>query len=269
MPISDEINKMTQTAPAPAPVASVAPAAAPQTGANKSKSDAQKLREEFVAAGTALRSQMTEEEKNALGSHSDDITFICCLGDPTKPTKRVEAGNKDLPSFTVIGWKFRANADLTIPVAPYKKDSNLPMAVEPATTRAVKAGEEFSLNLAETAMLLSEPQYCGSVTGDGKRVNMGVTVTPATKEPRPQLSSGEGQGSVKGNLICIADVKKSADGRIESVVAKPGYEAFQSYFDRRLNKKTPVRSKSGESKTGKRQQDIALAFRSYFKNKGE
>lgn len=267
MGISSAINNIPTPAPAPAPAAAPT-ASAPATSATKQKSEAQKLRDEFISAGSAVKAAMTEEEKNALGSRSDDITFICCLGDPTKPVKRVEGGNKDIPSFTVIGWKFRANADITVPVAPYKADSKQAMAVEAATTRAVKAGEEFNLNLAETAMLLSEPQYCGAVSGDGKKIVMNVTVTKNTKEPKPQLNSTEQNGSVKGNLICIADVKKGADGRISDVVVKEGYEAFQSYFDRR-KMTSPAGTKSGATRAaGNKQQDVALAFRNYFKNKG-
>ena len=253
---------------APAPAVAPAPVPASAAAAKKSapaKSEKEKLRSDFVSTGTAIRASLTEDEKKNLGSKSDDLTFLFSIGDPCKKMPRAIGPNQYKDCHTVIGWAFKANVNMTIPVAPYLATAKGFFDVAEPTSREVQAGETIYLNLAETAMLLSRPEYCGEVTGDGNRVYLTATITKDNQEPRPQLRGDS--GSVKANMQLAGKPTTDANGKTTGVEVFPEYEAFQPYFDRRKlvgAVRTPKDKSAAKNKTT---QDVALAFGAYFNTK--
>lgn len=247
--------KATKTATATA----TAPAPTPVSAADKSNTRTAA----FKQHGASLRAQMTEDQKAMEGSKSDKVTFICALGDPNRKQAR-RAGKESIPSFTVVGYKFKVLEDMTVPFAPIAKDYKTPLDVEPATEKQVKAGEVVALNLVETAMFISRVEFAGKFSGEGVVVGLSAKTARDRKEPLPILFK-LGAGSVKENMEFIADmVGQTADSK-GTPKCKEDYEPnFGAlYAKKSLKKKSAGTSKSA----GEGQADIAAAFRSYYAGK--
>lgn len=218
--------------------------------------------EAFKAKGAAIRAQMTDDQKAVEGSKSDKVAFVCALGDPSRKQARVE-NKTSVPSYVVVGYKFRALEAMTVPKAPLKQGMKTILDVEEATERQVAAGEEFSLNIVETAMLISKVEYAGRFSGEGTQVALSVKTSNDREEPLPILNK-VGAGSIKENMELIADMV-GGDGTEKNrgtAQVKPEYaETFGALYTRRsLTKKSAGAAK----KAGEGQADIAAAFRAYY-----
>ena len=187
-----------------APVGAVAPTVkAPVVGGNAPVSKGKgKTYEEFLNKGKMILASRKEEERQIEGSKSDKVVFIAALGDPAKKQNRVE-GKKDIPSYKPVGYAFKALEDMKIPRADLKQKFSSLMDVEPVAWEEVKAGETFYLNLAETGMLISKPEFAGTFTGEGTGVRVTVTFSQDRETPNIALKNIDG-GSVKKNMILIA-----------------------------------------------------------------
>ena len=249
MAISDAI-KSNQTQ-------ETAPQAAKPKNATKSSSDA------FKQTGAAQRAQMTEDQKAMEGSKSDKVAFVCALGDPNKKQARVEGGNS-LPSYVVVGYKFKVLEDMMVPLAPIKADWKSPLDVENISERPVKAGEIVSLNIVETAAFISKLEFAGKFTGEGTGVTLSAKVSSERPEPLPILNK-IGTGSVKENMELIADmVGATADSKGTPKIKDEYADIFGVLYSKRsLGKKSTGAGK----KAGEGQADIAAAFRALYAKK--
>lgn len=241
--------------------APAAPAPAPAPTPSGAKGVATKT-ELFKQKGQSIRAQMTEDQKAAEGSKSDKIAFVCALGDPARKQARVE-NKTSVPSYVVVGYKFRALEDVMVPKAPLKQGMKNILDVEEATERPVKAGEEFHMNIVETAMLISRVEYAGRFSGEGTQVALSVKTSTDREEPLPILNK-IGAGSIKENMELIADMV-GGDGteknRGTAQVKDEYAETFGALYNRsRLAKKSAGAAK----KAGEGQADIAAAFRAYY-----
>lgn len=250
--------QMPGSVPANNTGATTPPSTPPKTGA---KAD-NKTHEEFVAMGEKIAQSLTEEQKQIEGSKRDKVAFLQCLGDATKPVKRTEGGNPNVPTFFVIGYAFKALEDMTVPVAPYKAGAKTVLDVEPATERVIKAGTEFYLNIVETGLLISRPEYCGQFTGEGTTVQFSVKFSKDNKEPKPVLLK-VGGGSIKSNIVCVNNTSKDATGKLKHEGCKAGYEAFEPYFV----KKTASRVGAGKATRNESAKALSYAFAAYMRNK--
>lgn len=237
-----------------------APAAAPTPGAGgkgvNSKTEA------FKAKGAALRAQMSDDQKATEGSKSDKVAFVCALGDPSRKQARVE-NKTSVPSYVVVGYKFRALEDMTVPHAPLKQGMRTILDVEEATEKQIPAGQEFHLNIVETAMLISRVEYAGRFSGEGVQVALSVKTSNDREEPLPILNK-VGAGSIKENMELIADMV-GGDGteknRGTAQVKDEYAETFGALYTRRSLQK---KSAGATKKAGEGQADIAAAFRAYY-----
>lgn len=251
MALSDVINQTS--APAAAPVA---PATAPAT-APAAKAKGNDKHSKFLAEGSKLME--TNRNEAVEGSKAGSIAFIRCLGDPTRPSKRTEGGNSNIPTYLVIGYEFKALEDVYVPVAPYREGAKTFNDVDAKSEdRLVKAGETFSLNLMETGMLISRPEYCGTFNGDGTTVKFEVKYSMNSDFPRPLLQKA-GVGSIKENIGLVADVEKKDNKNIFKAI-KPGYEAFEPYF----HKRTAVRGTGATAPKADNSKALAYAFQAYI-----
>lgn len=237
--------------------------ATPAPAANKTAAAGDKT-EAFKAHGAAIRAQMTKDQQAVEGSKSDKVAFVCALGDPARKQARVE-NKASIPSYVVVGYKFKALEDMTVPYAPLKQGWKTILDVEEATEKQVAAGQEFHLNIVETAMLISRVEYAGRFSGEGTQVALSVKTSNDREEPLPILTK-VGAGSIKENMELIADMigGDGADKRGTPQV-KPEYaDTFGALYNRRtLTKKSAGASK----KAGESQANIAAAFRAYYGRK--
>lgn len=236
-------------ATAPTPVAST-------KGANSKT-------EQFKQDGANIRSQYTADQKALEGSKSDKVAFVCALGDPNKKQARVE-GKQSIDSYAVVGYKFKALEDMTVPFAPIKEGFKSLTDVEPATEKPVKAGEVFALNLVETAQLISRIEYAGKFCGEDETVVLSVKASKSREELLPILSK-QGAGSIKSNMELIAEMQGATADSKGTPVIKPEFaDSFGKLYVRKTAKRgTGTRDK----KAGEGQANIAAAFRNLYASK--
>lgn len=225
--------------------------------AGNSKTDA------FKQQGAALRAQMTDDQKALEGSKSEKVAFVCALGDPNKKQARVEA-KQSIDSYAVVGYKFKALEDMTVPFAPLKADWKSIIDVEAPTERQVKAGEVFALNLVETAQLISRIEYAGKFSGEDNVVVLSAKSSKDRTEPLPVLTK-QGAGSIKVGMELIAEMQGAGEGVKGTPVIK---DEFKDTLGNLYAKKRIVKgSKSANRKAGEGQADIAAAFRNLYASK--
>jgi hypothetical protein len=245
MALSDKITaSATETAPVTAPKAT-----ASKTSAFKDK-------------GASLRAQMSEDQKAVEGSKSDKVAFVCALGDPNRKQARVE-NKTSVPSFVVVGYKFKVLEDMDVPFAPLKQGMKSILDVEPATTKHVSAGTIVALNIVETAMFISQIEFAGKFSGEGIEVCLSAKASQDRPDPLPILNK-QGTGSIKENMELIADmVGADANSKGTPQIKAEFVESFGALY----TKKSITKTSSATKKAGEGQKDIAAAFRNYYANK--
>lgn len=214
------------------------------------------------AQGASIREKASADEKEIEGSKSGDIEFVSCLGDPAAKRKIMgpvdEATGKatTLPTHLVVGYQFKALADIDVPVKPLK-GKNL-YEVEAQGTKHVAAGTVFALNIMETAELISRVEYAGWFTGGDKKVFLSVVFGKSDDKPHPVLKIANGNGSIKSNMTMISDIVD------DKPVLKPEFqESYANYYKKRDRVSKP------DSKTrvaGEDAKNLAAAFRTMFFN---
>lgn len=238
------------TAKATAPTAK--PADTVKKGGNK-KSEA------FKAIGAAARAQYTEDQKALEGSKQDKVAFVACLGDPARSQSRKTKGEYT-GSFRVVGYRFKALEDMDVPKAPFAENcKDLLDVVQPPTMVKVKAGEEVNLNIVESAMFICRPEFAGTFSGEGKTVFVNAVCSANRKDPYPALKTTE--GSIKENMIMVAEMEGQVDGKGGTAKVKPGFEDFAPLFKKTKTRRTGA---SGAGRQNTAVKDTAAAFRSLY-----
>lgn len=220
----------------------------------------------LIARGQAIRANMTPEEKQLEGSKSGSVAFVAALGDPNKPQSR-RSNNKDVPSWTVVGYAFKALEDMVIPRADLKSGFKSFMDVGPISEETVKAGETFYLNIFETGALISKPIYAGTFNGEGTTVKLHITYAQDRPEPLTVLVK-EGKGSVKENMILIADmINQDIEKKIKGTpkIKEEFASKFSVLYEKRVAGKKG--SSAGNKAAGESTKSIAAAFNAYLKSK--
>lgn len=217
----------------------------------------------FKQDGAAARAQMSEDQKAVEGSKSDKVAFVCALGDPNRKQPRKE-NNQSLPSYVVVGYKFKVLEDMTVPFAPIAANWKTPLDVEPSQQRPVKAGEIVALNIVETAMFISRIEFAGKFTGEGTAVTLSAKSSQDRQDPLPILNK-VGAGSVKEGMELIADmVGATADTKGTPVIK----EEYKPSFGALYNKQSLTRkSATAKKNAGEGYADIAAAFRQFYAGK--
>lgn len=241
--------------------ATPAPKTAPSAPAVTAKKGTNPKTEAFQSQGAAIRAQMSDDEKALEGSKSATVEFIACLGNPAKKQSRKSQGEyKD--SQQVIGYIVKPLEDMEVPVAPLKEDCKTIFDVQAPSTRAVKAGEEVYLNIMETAMMISKPEFGGEFKGNGKNVFLSVVFSKTKEKPTPCLKRPTAEGSIKTNMVMVAEkVGAGADGQGGSYQTIDGCEQFAVLF----KKRNMTRRGSGAGKqAAETTKNTAAAFRAMF-----
>ena len=241
-----------------------APAAPVAQGKTAAQTAAKAKNQEFAASGKSERAMMSDDQKQAEGSKSDKIAFVCPLGNPAVKQARTEK-NQGIPSYQIVGYKFKALEDVQVPVAPYKENYTSLTDVDAVSYKKVNAGETFDLNIVETGILISEIPYAGQFTGEGTDVYITVKHSLDRPDPLPVLCK-RGGGSIKANIELIADMIEDGSKNGHPQV-KPEYaEKFAVLFKKREARKKAA--KEGKAAvTGESAANIAAAFRKFYASK--
>lgn len=242
----------TQTAPQTAGTA--APKAKATTGGKAGgKSEA------FRNTGREILANMSEDEKAAMGSKSNAIAFVTALGDPRQKQDRVQ-GNATVPSWLVVGFRFKAVEPVTIIRKPFNNPPKDILDVDHSSmvTETIPAGQTFDLNLTETARLLAQHVYGGAATGGEKGVFLTYKESQTRKDPLPVLAC-IGKGSVKEGMILIADKVGENEYKV-----KPEFQAFAPLY----TKKNAVKKGSSAAKEQTTaRHEVSAAFLAFLMKK--
>lgn len=215
----------------------------------------------FKNEGVAARGNYTEEERAFEGSKSDTLEFVTCLCDPSRKTNR-RKNKQDISSYEIVGFKFRALEAMQVPSCPLKPDYKTIFDGGERTYYQVEANTEFSLNLYETGLLLSRPEFAGAIKGYGREVRLGMKVTSDRPEPRPCLAMDKkGDTTIKDYQQFISEATPTpTGGKVWKVK-----DEFADIFGVIVNRKaTASRTKKNDgAKPTPSSYDIAAAFRCY------
>lgn len=248
MSFNDAVNNQTTTENTQGNITGAAPTSQ-KTAALKSQ-------------GAAIREKASDDEKAIEGTKASEIEFVSCLGDPAAKRKIMgpvdEATGKatTLPTHLVVGYQFKALADIDVPVKPLK-GKNL-YEVEAQGTKHVAAGTVFALNIMETAELISRVEYAGWFTGGDKKVFLSVVFGKSDDKPHPVLKMADGNGSIKSNMTMIADMVG------DKPELKPEFkEAFEKYYQKKIRVAKPG---AKTRVAGEDAKNLAAAFRTMYFN---
>lgn len=217
----------------------------------------------FRADGALARQGMSEDQKALEGSKSDTVAFVATLGNPAKGQPR-KKGGEYIPSNKVCGYQVKVLEDTMIPVAPLKEDCKDELDVQfTGTERPAKAGEIVTLNVVETAMFITRVEYAGTFSGEGKNVYISATISKSKADPSPCLRAAD--GSIKENMIMVAEMKGQKDGKGGHAEVK---EEFKEQFAPLFRARSTRRQGDGSArKAGESIMDTAAAFRALYGSK--
>ena len=257
MGLSDKVNSVKKApAAAPAPVAP-APAAAVAAPTAKGASKS----ETFRASGQALRAKMDEKAKALEGSKSDKVSFVACIMDPARPQKRRE-GKADVDSFMVVGYTFKLEEDMAVPVAPIKTGYKSLCDVEfPVKWEDHKAGDIIRLNNMETGIFISQTQFAGEFTGGGNTVRLSMKFSNERTEPLPVLNK-IGEGSIKLSSEFVSEA--SEINGVKQYKVKEGFEKFAPLY---VKRSAGGRGSAGSKARNEAHRDLAKSFEQYINSK--
>ena len=243
----------------------------PTTASVDKTPKAETLVDRFKKSGRDARTNMTDDQKAIEGSDSDKVAFVACLMNPMKIQQR-QTKQGPVKSYQVVGYKFKLNKDIVLPVAPLQSADVIDCAPVRDDDKATPAGTVVALNLVETAALMSRIEFAGKFSGDPNAV---VTLHVKASEKdgtapvyKPNLKC-EGK-SIKESFEYIAtfDTKteKNANGdmveRHTSPVIIPEYA---EKFGKLLEKKSAARGQGkAPAAKGESSKDIAAAFRNLY-----
>lgn len=232
---------------------------APASATTVSKQSGNKKTEAFKASGEAIRAQMSDDQKAIEGSKSDKVAFVACLGNPARAQAR-KTGGEYTDSYQVVGYQLKVLEDCAVPVAPLAEQcKDILDVVTPPSMRNAKAGEVVNLNVVETAMFISRPEYAGTFAGEGKTVYISAVSSQARKDPYPCLKTTD--GSIKENMILIAEMEGQENGKGGVPRIKEEFAAFAPLYVKKKSK----RAGSGASRVqGDAIKNTAAAFRQLY-----
>lgn len=204
------------------------------------------------ATAAAVAAEATPVDVSEIGKKSGTIAFVAPLGDPSHAdntyTKGANGENIKATTAYIVGYRFKALEDMTVPECGLDKDAtkNLMSYIDPNGTRQVKAGEEFNLTRFEVGMLLSPAEFNGKITGEGKSFSVVYqgkpgSSTASTSDARvangvlPTVAIRPETGSIKDyNIIEVLSVttkEEEINGKIVKRKIKtinPGFEKFEA-----------------------------------------
>lgn len=208
--------------PAEAPVAEALPVVDAPVADAKTKGN----RSTAFVNGIVTAPDAVKMSAEGFGERSGDLAFVCSLGDPSV-SDATKLNGKPVTLSRIIGYRFRALADMTVPdfgTTARFNGTRLNDAEVTDRFRDVKAGETFDLTRVETMALLSREEFGMCATGNPEApvqlvVRFGKAGTEAPQNsaqlPDSQLNlmSGAAHKSIKElEIIDVLDYVPNKDG---------------------------------------------------------
>lgn len=265
--------------PAEAPVAEELPTVkVPETQAKAKGNRSTMFVNGIVSAPDAVKMNADD-----FGDRSKDLAFVCSLGDPSV-SDATKINGKPVTLSRIIGYRFRALADMTVPdfgTTARFNGTRLNDAEVTDRFRDVKAGETFDLTRVETMALLSREEFGMCATGNPEapvqlvvRFGKAGTEAPQTSAQLPDsqlnLMSGAAFKSIKElEIIDVLDYVPNKDGGTFASgtrTLKPEFEGTK-FAPRALNveQRMARRGKSGGVNADKRKNvNQAAAIQTLF-----
>lgn len=174
---------------------------------------------DLASKGQQIISNMSPEEKAAIGSKSDTLIFEGLLGTQKIQQAKTGKGRVRTNSFKPVGLKLRVTEDTSVPQIPVTRTRARDGVDQSEISYiTVQAGEIVTLSLFEFMYLVSRPEYSGYVTvnGNPKGGCLGILSNKfkngEDKLPTPSFKYTEG-GTPKDSMAPID--QKNADGAWE------------------------------------------------------
>lgn len=198
------------------------------------------VNQKMLKIGSSILREMGEEAVE-VGSMSSTLHFVTLLGLASKPTVRKTAeGNVTCP--TTIGVTLISDKPIEVPVISVLKNRDTGITAQDISSRRVRRGVPFHLNMYELMFLMVRKEYAGFIeyNGDPQGVyfspKMSYYYNGKAKFPTPTLSFKLGKGSIKEYMVVI-DEKVGGKWAI-----KPEYEKeFGELYPKKEDKKAQRR----------------------------
>lgn len=256
MAFSDAMGISPAQTTAPATDASAQVADDRKAKAAKAKKEVANL----TATGAAKIAAMSDEQKASLGSKSDDIQFVAVLWDGVTQEAYHHLGNIIKDGYKVVGYRFKALADIDVPVSPIVSAKQLTAPNKTGEVKHIKAGETFDLDIAETTMLITRDEYAGKFSGGASEgadpVYISAKYNTSANTYNPQLRKDNKAGSIKVGAIKTGH--KTADGKIEPL------PEFAEKFGKVYERTQRVASRRGTGSGINNVQALAVALQSLY-----
>lgn len=197
---------------------------------------------EMVRLGGSILRELGEEAKG-LGSASGTLHFQHLLGLASKPTvRKTENGVVTCP--TTVGVTLVSDKAIEVPVISVLKNKDTGITAKDISSRRVRKGVPFHLNMYELMFLLVRKEYAGFMEFNGDP--QGVRLSPKmsyfysgkAKFPTPTLLFKFGMGSIKDHMVTV-DEKVDGKWRIR--------EEFKKEFGELIPEGVKRHRKSGKA----------------------
>lgn len=205
--------------------------------------------DDLKAQGEAIFNAMTQEEKAAVGSKSNDIELVRALGGRVLGETKTTVNKQELPGQPqVFGFELKANADTKIyrfsdPSKGYREE-------------LVKKGSTVQVTSEEGAYLASQPEFGGVFS------NAVIFVRGTSKGYTGTLKLAQGSLREGGRLVEI-DVKNEA-GKYECL---PEYKETFGFMYTPRKSERPGAAKGTTVDAAQNLTNTAFGFANYLKQK--
>lgn len=229
---------------------------------------------DFKQQGVALLEAEKETgEAEKAGSMSDKVAFLHPLGNPTKVGTRTEKGRSEIPTIEIIGYAFKALANVQVPVIDRVGIPKInPMGYNNINWVPVKKGETFILTRAELGEMVMQVEYAGAFTGDPEnQVELTVTVSKVAGNAYAPLTIlkkviiDENTSPIKANIVPVAVKKEGATGNgIKDYTVLPEYDEKFGYLFEEVKSVGRARGSAYQKREkGQSAAELAAAMRAF------
>lgn len=163
-----------------------------------------------IAKGEKIYEAYTDEQKDKLFSLEGTIHFVTLLGLGATKSGLLKSSDGIVKyAIKVVGVTLKTDIDIEVPVISVLKNIKTGINPEDVSSRRIKAGDSFNLNMLEVMLFITKPEYGGYITRDGD--TRGVHLSARTnnyysgkdKLPSPGLIARPGTGALRESTVEI------------------------------------------------------------------
>lgn len=141
-----------------------------------------------------------------MGNLSGTLHFIALLGQASKQSKR-KVGESYVKCPTTVGVRLKTDVAVEVPVIDVLKNKDSGIKPSDISSRSIKAGQTFDLNMYELMYFIVRDDYVGYISRDNDP--QGVYFAPKMQNfirgeaslPTPALIFKPGTGAIKADML--------------------------------------------------------------------